>query len=384
MSTSHYRGSVHMRRAWKDEARRSGGMRKDMHEQARQWRRRSHHPDWEEPEQEQEQAMDPAVLVYRRAEKLAAQKVDLFRDVLVAAVIIIPLMYISRPLGVIFLFIFGISLVKRIYNVMIEPDLRKKFVEEELRKIVNDRVNQQSRTMKDKHTRSMEELSASIAHEIRNPITAAKSLVQQMGEEPSASENTEYARVALEELERVDRSISHLLRFARDEELIMKEVRLAELLDSVLESFRDRVARSNIEITCKIDSPGEVRADGEKIRRVVINLLTNAIDALEASRAESPRIEVSMGENLAGNEIWLLIKDNGPGIDSKVHAKIFSPFYTSKAKGTGLGLAITKKIVEAHGGEIELVGTPDQGAEFLLTLPKDPALKSSTATGGQK
>src|SRR5262249_57733345 len=74
------------------------------------------------------------------------------------------------------------------------------------------------RALEGRHARSLEELSASIAHEIRNPITAAKSLVQQMEEDPRGAENVEYARVALAELERVERSVSHLLRFARGEE----------------------------------------------------------------------------------------------------------------------------------------------------------------------
>ena len=191
-----------------------------------------------------------------------------------------------------------------------------------------------------------------------------------MEEEPAARENVEYARVALTELERVERSISHLLRFARDEDVSMTEVRMADVLDSALETFRDRVSKSGIQIDRQIDCPGTMAGDPEKLRRVVINLVGNSIDALAESGAAEPRVEVAMGENLAGSEVWLRIRDNGPGIDAETRAKIFSPFYTSKANGTGLGLAITRKLVEAHGGSIELESEPNAGAEFLLTFPK--------------
>ena len=112
------------------------------------------------------------------------------------------------------------------------------------------------RSLEDKHARSLEQLSASIAHEIRNPITAAKSLVQQMGEDPSSRENVAYANVALEELDRVERSISHLLKFAREEELHVGALRVAEVVDSALETFRDRIARLGVTVTRELGGEG--------------------------------------------------------------------------------------------------------------------------------
>ena len=226
------------------------------------------------------------------------------------------------------------------------------------------------------HARSMETLSASIAHEIRNPITAAKSLVQQMGEDPTAAENVEYARVALEELDRVERSVSHLLRFAREEEMGIGDVRMADVIDSALETFRERLARGGIELVREPGGEGALRGDAEQLRRVVINLVGNALDALDESRTPNPRIELALGENLAGGEVWVRVRDNGPGIDAEALAKIFSPFYTSKANGTGLGLAISRKLVEAHGGTLEARSQPGAGAEFLVTLPKQLAAGS--------
>jgi len=222
------------------------------------------------------------------------------------------------------------------------------------------------------HTRRIEEISASIAHEIRNPITAAKSLVQQMGEDPASPENVEYAEVALEELDRVEKSISHLLRFARDEEVRISEMRMAEVIASAVETFRDRLGHRGVDFSTAIDTDGGMRGDPEKLRRVIINLFSNALDALLESETVEPRIEVQAGENLAGTEVWVRVRDNGPGIAPDRLQEIFSPFYTSKEGGTGLGLAISKKVVDAHGGSIEVDSGPGRGTEFLLTLPKQP------------
>jgi signal transduction histidine kinase len=329
------------------------------------------------------ETLAPAERAYREAHLRAEQKVRLYGKMVKAALVTVPLLIFLPWLGVIMLFVFGVDIGKRWFRLMVEPKLRERLVEEEVQKQLHASVSQERRALEGEHSRSLEQLSASIAHEIRNPITAAKSLVQQMGEEPAARENVEYARVALEELERVERSISHLLRFARDEELRAQEIRMADVLDSALETFRDRAARAGVEIAREIDGEGPLLGDPEKLRRVVINLIGNAIDALEEAKTPAPRIEVALGENLAGTEVWVRIRDNGPGIDGALHEKIFSPFYTSKPGGTGLGLAITRKLMEAHGGAIELASRPGSGAEFVLTFPKHLAPAAAGSDGGR-
>ena len=102
----------------------------------------------------------------------------------------------------------------------------------------------------------------------------------------------------------------------------------------------------------------------------MINLVGNALDALDEAQVNEPVVEVSMGENLAGSEVWVKIRDNGFGIDVETRDQIFTPFYTAKSGGTGLGLAITKKLVDAHQGSIEVAAEPGEGAEFVLVFPK--------------
>jgi signal transduction histidine kinase len=263
-----------------------------------------------------------------------------------------------------------VGLVGHYFAAVVAPDLHRRFIEREVTQEVARSVSAERRTIQDRHAQSLEQLSASIAHEIRNPITAAKSLVQQMGEDPASEQNVDYAHVALEELDRVERSISHLLRFARDEEMSLQEMALPEVLDSALETFRDRVGRGKVAVERDVATDGAIRGDPEKLRRVIINLVGNALDALEQSQTPKPRVEVTVGENLAGTEVWMRVRDNGPGIDPETLQKIFNPFYTSKRDGTGLGLALSKKVVDAHGGSLEVSSTQGAGADFLLTFPK--------------
>ena len=232
------------------------------------------------------------------------------------------------------------------------------------------RVSSERRHLEGEHHRSLEQLSASIAHEIRNPITAAKSLVQQIGEEPNGPDQVEYARVVVAELERVEKSISHLLRFAREEETQIGAVVMEDVLESALETFRDRATRGGIKIIRKYDAEGHLEGDVEQLRRVVINLVGNAIDALEEAHIEAPEVRVSMGENLAGTEVWVRVADNGLGMDEDVRDQIFDPFYTSREDGTGLGLALCRKIIDNHGGSIEVRTASGEGTEFVFVFPK--------------
>ncbi len=252
---------------------------------------------------------------------------------------------------------------------LLGPRLRKQWIDQELERHV-ERGTHELQSTEHQNARSIETLSASIAHEIRNPVTAAKSLVQQMGEDPVSSDNMEYARVALEELDRVERSISHLLKYARDEDFRFEAVDLPDIIDSAVAAVRDHIDSQDIEVDVEISAPCSMRGDAEKLRRVLVNLLRNAMDAFGENPAETPCIVIMAGENLAGTEVWLRFRDNGPGLSSELRDRIFDPFYTTKEDGTGLGLALSKKIVESHGGSMEVQAETASGTEFLLTFPK--------------
>jgi signal transduction histidine kinase len=224
-------------------------------------------------------------------------------------------------------------------------------------------------TMQTEKQASIDELSSSIAHEIRNPIAAAKSLVQQMGEDPTSVENVEYAKVALEELERVEHRVSHLLKYAKEEEYSFSLVNLATVVDSALTQLRAKLDAAKVAVSRNYIAGPTVKADAEKLRQVFANVVDNAIDAL-AAIPEGRRIDLFL-ENGNGRAT-VRLRDNGAGIEPEKLDRIFNPFFTTKSQGTGLGMAISKKIVEAHQGTIAVASDVGRGTEFTVTLPMPP------------
>jgi signal transduction histidine kinase len=314
---------------------------------------------------------------FREARRRAKARIGFYSHLLTYALVCTFLLAARGRAGLGVAFFWGIGLAFHYFSALVVPDLRRRILEREVQRQVATGVSRERRALEGRHVRSLEDLSAQVAHEIRNPITAAKSLVQQMGEDPTSAENVGYAKVALEELDRVERSVAHLLRYAREEDLRLEEISLADVVDSALETLRERIDGQGVQLVREDGHDDVVRGDAEKLRRVVINLVGNALDALAVHSSGRPMLELLAGENLAGTECWLRVRDNGPGIEAEALAQIWSPFYTSKASGTGLGLAIAKKVVEAHGGTIEATSQPGAGAEFTITLPKPHADEES-------
>jgi signal transduction histidine kinase len=358
------------------------------------WRARHRHgrPDWSRPGRSQRRAerdeardserarrrekrrgreLSPEEEAYREARRAAEHKIAFFRHLVSYVFVVMFLAVVAgRFPAMVVALAWGIGLASHYFQAFAAPNLRRKWTQAEVERQVARTVSRQRVALEDEKLRSLEELSASIAHEIRNPITAAKSLVQQLGEDPASSENVEYANIALQELDRVEKSISHLLRYAREEEMHPRQMKLVDAVESALETLRERVLSSGVKVKRDFDVSGELVGDAEQLRRVFINVIGNALDAFAEAKTQSPSLVIALGENLGGSEIWARVKDNGPGMDTETQARIFKPFFTSKANGTGLGLAITRKLVDAHGGSIEVTSTPGQGSEFTLHFPK--------------
>ena len=330
-------------------------------------------------------SLPPEEQALRDATRRANLKLSFYTHFITYVSVLMLILVASRSFRVVLIVAasWGVCIGIHYFSAMVAPELRRRLIEREIPRQVRAGVSRERRAIETRHVRSLEDLSASIAHEIRNPITAAKSLVQQMGEDPVSGENIEYAKVAIDELDRVERSISHLLRFSREEELRLQEFTLIDVVDSALETFRDPLAKAGIDVHREVDSPGQMRGDSEKCRKVVINLVGNAVDALVESETPNPRIDVMAGENLAGTEVWVRIWDNGPGIDEETLGKIFSPFYTTKEKGTGLGLALSKRVVDAHGGSLEAHSSPGEGTEFILSFPSTGAHGGGSNANGE-
>jgi signal transduction histidine kinase len=231
---------------------------------------------------------------------------------------------------------------------------------------VEREVRREKEVMHTEKQADISDLTSTIAHEIRNPIAAAKSLVQQMGEDPGSVENVEYAKVAIDELDRVERRISHLLKYAKEEDYRLERVNLAAVVDASLTQMKAKLDAARVAAVRNYITGPTVEVDAEKLRGVFVNILDNAIDAF-AGVAEGRRIELFI-EN-GGRQATVRIRDNGGGIPPEKLDRIFNPFYTTKEKGTGLGMAIAKKIVEAHTGTIDARSAVGRGTEFQVTLP---------------
>lgn len=212
------------------------------------------------------------------------------------------------------------------------------------------------------------ELAARIAHEIRNPVTAARSLAQSLCAEPDSPDNPEHAEIILTELERVEHQVAALLRFARRDELQPEPVDLGRLVRETVDQFHLRLEGAGIGFDLDVPEGVVADVDREKIRQVLINLIENSIDAVSGTTGERT-IALRVGRENGSAE--LAVSDSGPGVPSESLEKIFEPFYSLKTQGTGLGLAIVKRTVEAHGGEVRAKRSGAGGLEFHVGLPVD-------------
>jgi len=209
------------------------------------------------------------------------------------------------------------------------------------------------------------ELAARFAHEIRNPITAARSLAQQLARDPASPLNAEHAGIILEELERVERQVRELLRFARREELELGPVDVGALASATARDLATRLTAGGIALTVDTGDSVVARADRDKLRQVLVNLLENAMDALQNGRPEK---HIAVAVTRDGDHAVVRVADDGVGIPTEAQSRIFDPFVSLKSSGTGLGLAIAKRAIDAHNGTITFTSRPG-ATTFEVRVP---------------
>ncbi len=221
------------------------------------------------------------------------------------------------------------------------------------------------------------EMSAGLAHEIRNPLGAIKGAVLVM--EPQFSdmseETREFLQVIVEEVERLNRVVSQFLTYSRPFKGEMVRVDLRSVITSTVrlltEEQRAKVRVPELEDD---DAPlPQVRGDADALQQVLLNLLLNALDAVGGSPDGKIWIALAVRRRglLRADAVVLDVCDNGPGLSAQTMTNLFVPFHTTKTGGTGLGLPISQRIVENHRGTIEVGRTPEGGARFSVLLPAD-------------
>jgi two-component system sensor histidine kinase AtoS len=208
-------------------------------------------------------------------------------------------------------------------------------------------------------------LSAGLAHEIRNPLSAIKTFVQLL---PRKLSNPaffdKFQTTVPRELNRINDLIENLLELARPPKMKFKMTTLGDCLTQVADLYRDKLEEAGI--TFEIREEGvltEIWADQEHLVRAFANLIMNAQQAM----VDGGTLIIEAGPLEGG--VMLQFKDSGVGMDQTTKDNIFDPFFTTKDSGTGLGLSMTHKIIEEHGGDIQVDSTVGKGTTFLLTLP---------------
>lgn len=211
------------------------------------------------------------------------------------------------------------------------------------------------------------ELSAGMAHEFKNALATISGYAQMISAEELTGEAADYANRILEQTRSITHVVTEFLKYARPLEIVNEPV----LLEGVAERVVTEVGEANARV--RIACEGEfasVSGDEGLLRQALLNLVRNAAQACGAMEAGgSVVVKGDVARWPDGGLQHISVLDNGPGVPAESLAKLFRPFYTTKAGGTGLGLAVVQKIIVQHGGQVEVHNRPEGGAAFMITLP---------------
>ena len=212
-------------------------------------------------------------------------------------------------------------------------------------------------------------LAAGVAHEIRNPLSSIRGFAQFLSKGlKDRPKEQEFANTMVTEVDRINRVVTDLLTFATPTTAEPVPADVTELVEHCVRLVQADADSRNIMLSRNITDLSKVRLDTNQITQAILNLLLNAMQAVESGG--TIEIGAALKPSDARLEIW--VEDNGNGIEHDMLDKIFDPFYTTRAKGTGLGLPIVHKIAENHQGEIRVESPPGgkrKGCRFTLSLP---------------
>ncbi len=201
------------------------------------------------------------------------------------------------------------------------------------------------------------QMAASVAHEIRNPLSIMKGAAEVLRKKYGQSSEELFSFIP-EEISRLNRLVENFLQFSRRKELTLQPYPVNDLIRETVDPLNDG------RIAVKLSDPlPNVPIDPDALKQILLNLIQNALDAIPADG----KVEIVTSRNRSKNVV-VEVKDNGKGIPADQIARVFEPFYSTKAQGSGLGLAITKQLVEQMGGEIQIESQPGKGTTVRIVL----------------
>jgi signal transduction histidine kinase len=244
----------------------------------------------------------------------------------------------------------------------------------EIEEVVDKLQQREREVLRAEQMAAVGQLAAGAAHELRNPLTSIKMLIQANREEAEANGMpAEDLHIIDQEIRRMERCLRTFLDFARPPQPERRPLDLAGVVERTfaLISGRARKQQVTLEFTPP-DAPIMVEADGEQLQQLLVNLALNALDAMPRGGT----LEVRLQRRSAA-EVELSVRDSGPGIAAAMLRRLFEPFASSKETGLGLGLVVSRRIAESHGGRLTAINLSGKGACFTLTLPAlhEPALR---------
>lgn len=231
-----------------------------------------------------------------------------------------------------------------------------------------ERINnaRETEALRAQQMKTLAELATGVAHEVRNPLTSIKMLIQvnrvKLAKTGVPAEDLELVE---HEIRRMERSVNSLLEYARPVEAELREFALQDAIATVVQLTQGRCAKANV--TVHLTAPNDpvlIYGDKPQIQQLLLNLTLNALDAMPAGG------EIRYTVAIRESDVQLLVEDTGHGIAPEVLGKLFSPFVTTKPQGVGLGLGICRRIAEMHHGTLSGTNLADGGAQFGLFLPR--------------
>ena len=220
------------------------------------------------------------------------------------------------------------------------------------------------------------QLSAGLAHEIRNPLGVIKGSADMLSRKVAASEPlvAELAGYISSEVNRLNALVVRFLDFARPSKLELRPERISEIVDRALDAATASFPNAGVKIERQY-APNlpEIPADPQLCEQVFVNLITNAFQAMQAQEASLEKtLRLAIAPEVMNGEpgVGVIVEDSGPGVPPELQEQIFNPFFTSKKDGVGLGLSIVAKIVDDHRGTIRLENNTPRGARFHVFFPQ--------------